>query len=1152
MAIGGYTFVFDTEDAPKDKIFFDPTERRRSRLARLFRLGLGIALLWAVTFVSGNFPFAGLVDQIAFRQALPDAQQAMLLPPAANGTGDHDHDHDHGSNLGLASAEAYRAATGACAPAQTPMLAAMADALPARRIYGHLSTTRDNAELSLASSCGTIGTVMPEWIALKRTGAGFTLGVETADVREEVDTYVAAHAKAGASLLPVMRLDVTGATADYVAALREPATAEDLAGQLTATVDNLGADGLCLDVGQIEAQGLAPLAPFFTTLDAAFAKAEQESCIVVSGAGAAWKDKALTDLFDRIVLKLFQPAWTGSAPGPLAAETWFAETASEALERIGHERLVIALGNHAVDWTLGAPMPETLAYAELARRAAEAGASLQFSTETGNGMVAYRDEDGRSHRAWLLDAVSAHNQLKLLDALGLRNVAIWSLGNEDPGLWPLLRTDLGDRAAVVAALSDVRLDNDVHYTGEGPFLRVTASPATGLRFVDFAGDSGRIARADYAQLPEPFEVERYGAAPDGKLVLTFDDGPDATYTAQILDILRDTQTPAAFFVLGSRVMQEPALLQRMIDEGHEVGSHSFSHPRMDQISQTRAALELSMMHKLIAGYSGRDTRLYREPFLRAGGPLEAARIPALAAAQAEGALIAGMDIVPQDWDGIDAREIVDHVKSELAKGAGNVLLLHDGGGDRSETVKAVAILIAELRAEGYEFTTMASLIGQTRDQIMPPGGDSWPLAFDKASFEMISGARAALVAVFWAVLALGLARALFVFTLVVKHRSIPPIHTHHRPKAAFVIPAHNEEKSVRASIERVLKSDYDNFEVIVVDDGSTDDTFEEMQKASIDPRVKVFAQLNRGKWGALNTAIRNTDAEVLVCIDADTHIMPDALGHLVKHFFNPRVGAVAGKVVVGNRVNLLTRLQALEYITSQNFDRRAQDMLNSMIVVPGAIGAWRTEALREVGMYSGDTVTEDADITIAVNRAGYRISYEDQAVAYTEAPETVRLLMSQRLRWSLGMFQVAWKHRGALLEPRSVGRVALPDLVIFGYLFALMAPVADLFLAFAVWNLFAGGASDVAGHTGLFGLGPIAFAYLALPAFELFVAGYALKADKSESLWMLLLFPFQRFFYRQILYLSSIRAMLRAMTGVFTGWGRKRRMQRQLVAVRAA
>ncbi len=718
-------------------------------------------------------------------------------------------------------------------------------------------------------------------------------------------------------------------------------------------------------------------------------------------------------------------------------------------------------------------------------------------------------------------------------------------------VWPLLAGDLRSPTETIDALAEVRLASHVHYEGEGAFLKVTAPPATGERRVTLSPETGRITAAAYDRLPTAYTVERYGKPAPRQLVLTFDDGPDPAYTGEILDILADKQAPGAFFVLGARVMQSPELLQRMVDEGHEVGAHSFSHPRMDRISRTRTELEHSMTAKLIGGHSGHDTKLYREPFQRAGGPIEEARVTSLATVQAQGSLIAGMDIVPKDWTGMSAAEITDYVVAEVERGTGNVLLFHDGGGDRRETVKALPVLIDALKARGYEFVPLATLLGTSRAALMPVSDSPRP-GLDTVSFDLLSGTWDGLRLLFWVVLGLGLTRAMVILFLAVTHRRAPPIHSHEQPKVAFVVPAYNEEKSVAACVQRLLATTYPSFEVIVVDDGSQDDTFDEVQKLTTDRRVRLFAQLNHGKWGALNTAIRNTDAEILVCIDADTQVRPDALSHLVKHFANPRVGAVAGKVVVGNRVNLLTRLQALEYITAQNFERRAHDRLNSMLVVPGALGAWRRSALVKAGMYSADTVTEDADITVAVGRAGYRITYEDQAVAYTEAPETVRMLLSQRLRWSFGMFQTAWKHRRAVREGAPQGLVSIPDLVVFGYLYALIAPVADAFLLAFVITQFTADPVALSYGGGLMSLGPVILAYLALPLFELFVAGYALKADKLESLWMLLLFPFQRFFYRQLLYYSVLRALTRALLGSFTGWGMKKRMARDMLALQDA
>ena len=1152
MSIGGYTFLFDVEDEPQNKVFYDPTERRHGRVKAFLRVALAAVLVWCIFFFSGTVSLSGVVEEVSFLWRVKVAGATDFAGPSLAGVaGDsHDHGHDHRAELRPTLADHHRLSAPAnCAERPAPVMAALADASPHRRVFGHLPTALPNASLSLPASCGVLDVLMPDWITLSPSGDGFRAVIAAADVREDAETY-RRDVKPAPDLLPVVKLGTGGGAAE-LASLLDPASANRVLRDLALAAGALGASGVCLDFEQLAAAEIDALDPFYARFQRVFRHHDLDTCLVLPADGDSWKAAGRTRLFDRVVLKMFRSPWVGSVPGPVAAESWFEDVAQQARDTIGPDRLILALGNFAVDWTISKPLPEVTSFAEAARRAAAADATIRFSPATGNGLASYVDDTGLGHRAWILDAVSVHNQMQILDRLGLHNVAIWSLGQEDPGLWHLLSSDLRDRREIAAALSEVRVSNHVHYAGEGAFLRVTSNPTTGLRQVAFSKESGRIVEASYLQLPEPYSIERYGQPRPNQLVLTFDDGPDPAYTEEILDILQQANTPAAFFVVGARVMQAPELLTRMVDEGHEIGSHTFTHPRMDQVSRTRGALEHSMMRKLIAGYSGHDAKLYREPFSRAGGPIAEPRVASFAAAQADGAIIAGMDIVPKDWEGMTARQIVDYVVGETESGAGNVLLFHDGGGDRTETVKALPILIEELKRRGYEFTSLASLLGTTRADLMPESDSLWP-GLDKVSFDVMSGTWGSLVAIFWVVLAMGLTRSAFIFFLVVKHRKIPPINTHDRPKIAFVVPAHNEEESVGKCIKTLLKSDYENFEVIVVDDGSTDDTFEEAQKLTTDSRVRLFAQFNRGKWGALNSAIRHTDAEILVCIDADTQVRPDALGHLVKHFSNPRIGAVAGKVVVGNRVNLLTRLQALEYITAQNFERRAHDMLNSMLVVPGALGAWRTEALRKAGLYCADTVTEDSDMTIAVNRAGYRICYEDAAVAYTEAPESVRMLLSQRLRWSLGMFQTAWKHKGAIRERTSVGLVSLPDLVIFGYLYALLAPVADFLLLLLAYNHVFGQPTELAVGGGLMAAGPVAFAYLALPLFELFVAGYALKADKQESMWMLLLFPFQRFFYRQLLYFSVIRALIRAVMGSFTGWGIKKRMAREMLVIQDA
>jgi cellulose synthase/poly-beta-1,6-N-acetylglucosamine synthase-like glycosyltransferase len=333
----------------------------------------------------------------------------------------------------------------------------------------------------------------------------------------------------------------------------------------------------------------------------------------------------------------------------------------------------------------------------------------------------------------------------------------------------------------------------------------------------------------------------------------------------------------------------------------------------------------------------------------------------------------------------------------------------------------------------------------------------------------------------------------------------------------------------------VLQSDYPHLNVVVVDDGSQDRTYELASRFEKDRRVKVFSQFNRGKAAALNRALDETDQEVLVCIDADSQIHRKAISHLMAHFNDPSVGAVAGRVVVGNRQNILTALQALEYITAQSIERRAKENFNAIPVVPGAIGAWRTNAILEAGIFSSETSTEDADMTMAVIRSDYRVVYEEKAIATTEAPRTVHGLLQQRLRWNLGMMQAGWKHGGAFLERRALGFLSLIDLFLFGYLMPLLAPFADLFLLLLAFGAIA----DLVGTTPTDFSVPLYFlvAYLALPLLDLVSAFIAFRLDPKEDKRLLLLFPIQRLFYRPLLYISVYRSVWRALSGTLARWG---------------
>lgn len=235
--------------------------------------------------------------------------------------------------------------------------------------------------------------------------------------------------------------------------------------------------------------------------------------------------------------------------------------------------------------------------------------------------------------------------------------------------------------------------------------------------------------------------------------------------------------------------------------------------------------------------------------------------------------------------------------------------------------------------------------------------------------------------------------------------------TNETPLVTVIVPAYNEEKAIGKTIEALLKLSYPNKEIIIVDDGSTDKTLETAKTYATNAYTKILTKPNGGKWDALNTGIKAAQGEYVVCIDADTLLAPDALQHLAKHFNDPNIAAVAGNVKVANRHELLTKLQALEYVVGINLHRRSEANIQTVTVVPGPIGAFRTSVLKETGLFEGDTYAEDADITLKILKAGYKTVYEPQAIGYTEAPTTMTSLAKQRYRWYRGSFQVINKHK---------------------------------------------------------------------------------------------------------------------------------------------
>jgi cellulose synthase/poly-beta-1,6-N-acetylglucosamine synthase-like glycosyltransferase/peptidoglycan/xylan/chitin deacetylase (PgdA/CDA1 family) len=613
--------------------------------------------------------------------------------------------------------------------------------------------------------------------------------------------------------------------------------------------------------------------------------------------------------------------------------------------------------------------------------------------------------------------------------------------------------------------------------------------------------------------------------PDKTVALTFDDGPDPTWTPQVLEVLRHHGVSATFFVVGSRVLDHPELVRQEIASGHEIGSHTFTHAELGSVSSGRASLELSLAQASLAGAAGIHTALLRLPYSSQASVATAAQLRAAEQAAAAGYLVAFADRSSEDWRPLSVDAIV--ANATPAGAAGAIVLMHDAGGDRSRTVAALDRLITGLQARGWRFVTVSELAA------LPPAASDAPVGtLQRAEgLSLLWGMRAAGFVTAAAthamlpLLLLSLARALFVVALARRHArrrpSLDSLEGAFLPPVTVIVPAYNEEAGIRGAVESLLASRYPELEVVVVDDGSTDRTaaiVEAMQA----PGLVLVRQPNGGKHSALNAGLRRATHDIVVMIDGDTQFAPDTVRHLVRPLADPRVGAVSGNVKVGNRRSLLGRWQHIEYVVGFNLDRRAMDVLDCIPIVPGAVGAFRRPVVEAVCGLSGETLAEDGDLTMAISRAGWRVAYEERARAWTEAPTTVKSLWSQRYRWAYGTMQCMWKHRSALWRRGEghLGRRGLPYLLLFQVVVPFLSPLIDLYALY-----------------GLFFLDPgtVMASWLAFTGLQAALAVYAFRLENEplRPLWAL---PLQQFVYRQLMYLVVIQSIRSALAGTRLRW----------------
>jgi cellulose synthase/poly-beta-1,6-N-acetylglucosamine synthase-like glycosyltransferase/peptidoglycan/xylan/chitin deacetylase (PgdA/CDA1 family) len=610
-----------------------------------------------------------------------------------------------------------------------------------------------------------------------------------------------------------------------------------------------------------------------------------------------------------------------------------------------------------------------------------------------------------------------------------------------------------------------------------------------------------------------------------RVALTFDDGPNPRWTPEIASELHRAGVHGTFFLIGSEAARYPGIVRQLVRDGDELGNHTFTHVFLTGVPRWEGRLQIQLTEAVISGITGHYTRLLRPPYSAtpdAVTPLDERTLAALAGSRYF-VVLANFD--SKDW----LRPGVAHiVQNAMPPGRnGGIVMLHDGGGNRSQTVAAVRDLLSQLRARGFQLVTVSQLAGLSTREVEPTAS-GWPQSRGSVFVFSVRVAYALTTVFAVVVLAIGglvLLRAVLLFVLASHQvrRSRGRIVAAHTPSVAIIVPAFNEHVMVERAVRSLAASDYEDFEVVVVDDGSTDRTADIVEELELD-NVRLVRQDNAGKAAALNTGVEVTDSEIVVMVDADTLFEPDTVTRLVTRFADPEVAATSGNTKVGNRGGLLGRWQHIEYVIGFNLDRRMYEVLQCTPTVPGAVGAFRRDVLAEVGGVPGDTLAEDTDLTLAIGRTGRRVVYAADARAWTEAPSTLGALWRQRYRWSFGTMQAVSKHRGAVFSrdrrDRRIGRRALPYMFMFQIALPTLSPAIDLFAIYGV--VFAGAVRTLA-IWGVFNL------------LQLAIAMYAFRLDR-ESMRPLWALPLQQFVYRQLMYLVIIESSVSAVQGVRSTW----------------
>ena len=1060
------------------------------------------------------------------------------------------------------------------APEAIPALNVGTGARPTRTnaiVAGYYVNWDDNSFASLKRNYDKLDWVIGEWAFVSADADSLRLRI-----KPEVLELLNSHPPDERPSLFIMISNFVVSGGDSTRGRFDPAVARAFLGnpaaranavrQLQTAVHQYGLAGTTLDMESLDPASMIGVRDFARELhDAMHALGKLATQTIAASDDDAYVRRAAA-VNDKLLPMLYDEHYGGGDPGPVASQRFYVTQAQRFAQLVPPSKLVLTVGAYGYDWNDAEAatnhQAELYSFQEVMRAArGPTQPRPRFDPVSLNPYLQWTSADSTDHVLWYLDGVTAYNEMRAGTALGVAGHAIWRLGAEDPSLWNAFGTH-GELHAP-DSLRRIPPGYDAEFDGTGEILQITYFPQDGERNLRVDPLTDYVTGQTLVKVPVPYVLARTGGQPRNRhrVALTFDDGPDPRWTPMILDTLRSRGVKATFFVVGQNVDTHQGLLQREYAEGHEIGNHTYTHPNLALTTDRRGQLELDMTASLLEAVINRRIAFFRPPYFGDAEPTTDDELTPVGIASRRNYWTIGLHVDSEDWkelppDSIvrlvlDRRAAPNAINATTQDSARNIVLLHDAGGNRINTVAALGTLIDSLRSRGDTIVLVSELAGITRDDAMaalPPASEATRL-IRRAGFLLLGMLETSMFWVFSIAVVLGIARLLIIGLLAMaqrlrqhQDRDQPVVFT---PGVSVIVPAYNEAKVVVQTIDSLLAQRYaGEIQIIVVDDGSSDDTAAIVRDAYLGrATVSVHRKVNGGKASALNFGIALARHDIVVGLDADTLFDVDTIAELVQPLADPVVAAVAGNAKVGNRINLVTRWQALEYVTSQNLDRRAFSLLDCITVVPGAVGAWRRSVVLEIGGFKSDTLAEDQELTLAMLRAGHSVAYADGAIAYTEAPDTLRGLAKQRFRWSFGTLQCVWKHRDALFRRRYgvLGSVALPNVILFQLLLPAVSPIADLMFVLSIASVWLNAMSHTVNgrlEYGLVNLEQVLtyYAVFLVVDWAAAVLAFLLEPDEDKQLtWLIFL---QRFAYRQVMYWVVVRSFAAALRGQLVGWGK--------------